>query len=150
MTRRDFIETAALPAAAAWLARPASGATPEYKMGIATTSFSGAMGTPPQGGRRGSGAGAAGPRPGGGARPPADTMAFLEKCHALGAGGIQSALGGDLPQLRAKAEEYGMWIEGMAQIPRNGDMAALERSFASARDVGATLIRTGMLSGRRY
>jgi 3-oxoisoapionate decarboxylase len=81
---------------------------------------------------------------------PANTMAFLEKCHALGAAGIQSALGGDLPQLRAKAEEYGMWIQGMTQIPRNGDMAALERSFTSARDVGATVIRTGMLSGRRY
>jgi hypothetical protein len=38
----------------------------------------------------------------------------------------------------------------MAQIPRNGDMAALERAFANARDAGATAIRCGMLSGRRY
>jgi 3-oxoisoapionate decarboxylase len=130
MTRRDLMKTAALTALLDGLE---SAAVPEYKMGIATTSF-----TAPNG--------AGGPGRGG----PADTMAFLERCHGLGAAGIQSALGGDMAKLRSKAEEYGMWIQGMAQIPRNGDMAGLEHAFANARDTGATLVRCGMLSGRRY
>ncbi len=138
MTRRQFLEAAAVPAAAALLERPARAATPEYKMGIATTSFSGNFPGP---GGRGRGAGP---------RPVADTSIFLEKCQALGAAGIQSALGGDMAKLRAKAEEYGIWIQGMSQVPRNGDMAPLEHAFANARDCGATVIRSGMLSGRRY
>lgn len=139
MTRRQFFETAAIPAAAALLDQSARAATPEYKMGIATTSFSGNFA--PGAGGRGRGAGP---------RPAADTMPFLEKCHALGAAGIQSALGGDMAQLRAKAEEYGMWIQGMAQVPRNGDMAGLEQALSNARACGAPLVRSGMLSGRRY
>lgn len=132
MTRRDLIKTAAMPAAGALLSGLVRAAVPEYKMGIATTSFTAPFG------------------PGVGRGAPADTMAFLERCHGLGAAGIQSALGGDMGKLRSKAEEYGMWIQGMAQVPRNGDMAALERAFANARDAGATVIRSGMLSGRRY
>jgi hypothetical protein len=68
MTRRDLLKTAA-PASVAGLVRAA---VPEYKMGVATTSFTGA----------------AGPRPAGGGRPAVDTMAFLERCHGLGAGGF--------------------------------------------------------------
>lgn len=141
MTRRDFIKNAAVPAAGALFAGAMRAEVPEYKMGVATTSFTSAFGPGRGGPARGAGAGG---------RPPVDTMAFLERCHGLGAGGIQSALGGDIPKLRSKAEEYGMWIQGMAQVPRNGDMAALERAFAGARDAGATVVRCGMLSGRRY
>jgi sugar phosphate isomerase/epimerase len=132
------MKSAAVPGVGALFAGTTRAAVPEYKMGVATTSFTGAFGPAPA---RGAGAGG---------RPPVDTMAFLERCHGLGAGGIQSALGGDMPKLRARAEEYGMWIQGMVQIPRNGDMAALERAFANARDAGAAVVRCGMLSGRRY
>jgi sugar phosphate isomerase/epimerase len=79
-----------------------------------------------------------------------DAYEFLEKCAALGAGGIQTQLNGDLNRLRARAEALGMWMEGMAPIPRNGDMAPLERSLADASAAGATVVRAAMLSGRRY
>src|SRR5579862_3931300 len=96
-----------------WCAAGAVMAAPGPSMGIASTSFvnAGAM----------------------------DTLAFLEKCHALGAGGIQAQLRGDLPKLRARAEELGMWIEGMVSIPRNGIMTRLEQNLAEARTAGSGL-----------
>jgi 3-oxoisoapionate decarboxylase len=107
-------------------------------MGIASTSFSGAE-IP------------ANAAPGNTGRPRTrDAYEFLEKCAALGAGGIQTQLNGYINKLRARAEELGMWIEGMAPIPRNGDMAALERSLMDAKAAGATVVRAAMLSGRRY
>src|SRR6185295_2600107 len=77
-------------------------------------------------------------------------LEFLEKCNALGAGGIQTQLNGDLAKLRSRAEQLGMWIEGMAPVPRNGDAAAFERSLIEAKAAGATVVRAAMLSGRRY
>jgi len=115
---------------------------PQSKMGIASTSFSGAeigSGPPPQG------------APAQGSRPRArDAYEFLEKCYGLGAGGMQTQLNGDLQKLRARAEQLGMYIEGMVSIPRNGDMAPLERSLADAKAAGATIVRAAMLGGRRY
>src|SRR5438132_6458 len=118
LTRRDFFYYAAAPLAVTMLSPSllANSATaPQSKMGIASTSFAGAeigSGPPPQG------APAQGGRPRG-----RDAYEFLEKCYGLGAGGIQTQLNGDLPKLRARAEQLGMYIEGMVSIPRNGDMA---------------------------
>jgi sugar phosphate isomerase/epimerase len=111
---------------------------PRSKMGIASTSFAGAE-IPSNA------------APGNAARPRSrDTYEFLEKCAALGAGGVQTQLNGDLNRLRARAEELGMWLEGMVPIPRNGDMDPLERSLIDAKAAGATVVRSAMLSGRRY
>jgi hypothetical protein len=101
-------------------------------MGIASTSFS----SPPA---------ESGSRP-----QPRDAFEFLEKCSALGAGGIQTQLNGDLAKLRARSEQLGMWIEGMVSVPRNGDAAAFEKSLIDAKAAGATVVRAAMLSGRRY
>src|SRR5215472_10990856 len=83
-----------------------------------------------------------------------DTVEFLEHCHAIGASGIQSNLSSDDPaylnRLRAKAEEYGMYIEVMVALPKNGDTSAFERTLAAAKSVNAVAMRTGALSGRRY
>jgi sugar phosphate isomerase/epimerase len=135
MTRRTLLYSAATAAVTQLLRADDA---PETKMGIATTSFS-AGGPGPQQGA------AAGARPRG-----RDTYEFLEKCHALRAGGIQSQINGDLPKLRARAEQLGMWIEGMAGVPRNGDMAALEKTLTDAKASGVTVFRCAMLSGRRY
>ncbi|MFN0087300.1 MAG: sugar phosphate isomerase/epimerase family protein [Blastocatellia bacterium] len=138
LNRREFLNsTAASLAAAAW---PGSGlaAAPLCKMGIASTSFMGAeIGAGPSS------------RPAG---PPRarDTLAFLEKCAALGAGGIQASLNGDLARVRARADELGMYLEGMVGIPRNGDMTALDRTLAEAKAAGVKVVRAAMLSGRRY
>ncbi len=136
ITRRDFLYNAAVPLALTAFspflpADDAKGA--QNRMGIASTSFM----SPPA------------PQPG--SRPQGrDAYEFLEKCNALGAGGIQTQLNGDLPKLRSRAEQVGMWIEGMVSVPRNGDAAAFERSLIDARAAGATVVRAALLSGRRY
>ncbi len=81
---------------------------------------------------------------------PKDTFEFLEHCHALGAAGIQSALNGDMRKLRARAEQLGMYIEGMTPLPRNGDTSTFEQALTNAKEAGALCVRSACLSGRRY
>lgn len=131
MTRRFFLYSTAgvtcLQTAAA------AGEAPATSMGIATTSFVDVA------------QGAAGER-----RRGRDTYEFLEKCHGFGAGGIQAQLNGDLAKLRNRAEELGMWVEGMAGVPRNGDMAPLEKTLLDAKEAGVSVFRCALLNGRRY
>lgn len=152
ITRRDFFVHAAAPLALTALAQPVlagGGSAPLSRMGIASTSFMGAQigAAPPA-----SAATAARAAQGGTAGRPRqrDAYEFLEKCHALGAGGVQTALNGDLRKLRARAEELGMYLEGMVSIPRTGDLSGLEKGLADAKAAGATVVRAAMLSGRRY
>jgi sugar phosphate isomerase/epimerase len=84
------------------------------------------------------------------AAKPKDALDFLMRCHALGASGIQAPLRGDLRQLRARAEQLGMYIEGMVQLPKNGDSSAFEKDIQDAKDAGAVCVRAAALSGRRY
>jgi len=79
-----------------------------------------------------------------------DAYELLEKCHRLGGSGIQTELNGDLKKLRMRAEQLGMWIEGMVSIPRNSDTAAFEQSLIEAKTAGAIVVRTALLGGRRY
>jgi 3-oxoisoapionate decarboxylase len=134
-TRREFLHSASAPFAAAALSsvlRIDDPKAAQSKLGIASTSF---WSTISEAGSRGL------------AR---DSCELLEKCNALGAGGIQTQLGGDLAKLRARSEQLGMWVEGMVSVPRNGDAAAFERSLIDAKAAGATVVRSGLLSGRRY
>lgn len=149
VSRRDFFTHAAAPIALtaiapSWLA--SATAAPLSKMGIASTSFMGAQ-IPGNPARPGTGAAPAPttPRPQG-----RDAYAFLEKCYALGAGGVQTALNGDLQKLRARADELGMYLEGMVSIPRNGDLSTLDKSLADAKSIGVKVVRAAMLGGRRY
>ena len=84
---------------------------------------------------------------------PKDTIAFLERAHALGAAGIQMQLTSTEPaytkRLRDSAERYGMFVETMASLPKD-ETGAFERAVSAARDAGAAVIRVGCLSGRRY
>jgi len=79
----------------------------------------------------------------------ADTLEFLEKCHALGASGIQTHINGDIPKVRARAEELGMWIEGMVSA-RHSTPEQFEQAICDAKAAGCTVARDAMLSGRRY
>ena len=81
---------------------------------------------------------------------PKDALEFLMRCHALGAAGIQAPLHGDLRQLRGRAEQLGMYIEGMVQLPKNGETSAFEKDIQDAKDAGAVCVRAAALSGRRY
>jgi sugar phosphate isomerase/epimerase len=121
MTRRQWL----LGAAAA--ATPAFGA-PRSTMGIATTSFMTVR--------------------------EHDTYEFLEYCHALGAAGIQASLASLEPaylkKLRARAESYGMYVEVMAELPKENDAEKFERTVEAAKAAGVLCIRTAALGGRRY
>ena len=79
----------------------------------------------------------------------ADTLEFLERCHTLGASGIQAHINGDLRKLRARAEELGMWIEGMVSVCHSTP-EQLEEAILDAKAAGCTVARDAMLSGRRY
>lgn len=79
----------------------------------------------------------------------ADTLEFLERCHALGASGIQTHMNGDLSRLRARAEELGMWMEGMVSACHSTP-EQFERAILDAKAAGCTVARDALLSGRRY
>jgi sugar phosphate isomerase/epimerase len=127
VTRRHFLE--AVPAAVALTTlagqEKAGAAQEKTGMGIAWTSYMTAA-------------------------KPQDTLEFLRRCHALGASGIQAPLHGDLRKLRAQAEQLGMYLEGLAPLPKNGETSAFEKSIQDAKEAGARCVRAGALSGRRY
>jgi sugar phosphate isomerase/epimerase len=80
---------------------------------------------------------------------------FLEYCHGLGAGGIQVPLGvleaDACERLRATADRYGMFIEGIAAPPfEDADLPRFEAEMQTAARVGAGAIRTVIVPGRRY
>jgi sugar phosphate isomerase/epimerase len=86
--------------------------------------------------------------------PFTDALGFLEFCHDLGAAGIQVAIGNDLERaktLRERAEKHGMYLEGQTSLPRDEtDVDRFDADLRAVKAAGATLIRTAMLSGRRY
>jgi sugar phosphate isomerase/epimerase len=91
---------------------------------------------------------------------PKDTLEFLERCHALGAAGIQAGIHGDIAgeaetradigKIRARAEQLGMYIEAMVPLPDGDDTAAFEQSLKDAKDAGAVALRAACLGTRRY
>ncbi|WP_051669619.1 sugar phosphate isomerase/epimerase family protein [Bryobacter aggregatus] len=84
---------------------------------------------------------------------PTDPLAFLELCHGMGAGGIQMGLfqldAAGQKTLRDRAGEYGMFLETMVPV-FNADPDLFRAQVRASKAVGATVIRTGCLSGRRY
>jgi sugar phosphate isomerase/epimerase len=127
MNRRTFLQaaTAAAPLA---LNNRLSAEPPRAKMGIATTSYMTYAKL----------------------REP---LAFLDHCHALGAAGVQVQLPDDAAvarQVRAKAEQLGMYVEAMAAMPKSTDTAPFEAALRIAQEAGAVAVRTGTTGGRRY
>jgi 3-oxoisoapionate decarboxylase len=131
-------------------------------LGIAATSFGGALYGPQK--RPKNGDGPAGPGlneaqqraatiipvvPGAPGARHADTLEFLNRCHSLGAAGIQAHINGDLRKLRARAEELGMWMEGMVSVC-GSTAEEFEAAIVQAKEAGCTVARDAMLSGRRY
>ncbi len=117
MKRRTFLATAA--ASTAFL----SAATPQYRMGVATTCYLSYL-------------------------RPRDAHAFLELCAERGAGGVQSMLPADPAKFRARCEQLGMFYEAM--LPLSPDVEAMRSSIRKAKESGAVACRVGALSGRRY
>ena len=80
-----------------------------------------------------------------------DAIEMLEYCHSLGAAGIQSTLSSLEPdylkRLRARADEFGMYLEAQGNLR---DTALFERQAAAAQSIGARCIRCACLNTRRY
>jgi sugar phosphate isomerase/epimerase len=84
-----------------------------------------------------------------------DPQLFLERCYQLGAGGMQTPLGvRDEPYssgLRKWAEAHEMYIEGSTDLAGSGFNAErFEKEVLTAQAVGATVVRTVTIPGRRY
>lgn len=84
-----------------------------------------------------------------------DPVNFLEHCRQLGAGGIQVPLKTNdtayNAKLRQRAESCGMFVEGIAGLPRDrADVERFEAEVRTAKQSGANVIRVVMIPGRRY
>jgi len=80
---------------------------------------------------------------------------FLERCYQLGAGGMQAPLGvreeAYCSGLRRWAEAHEMYIEGSSSLADNRfDAERFEKEVLTAKAVGATVVRTVVIPGRRY
>ena len=132
-SRRDFSRKTLAAVTLGWPSRSgkAYGMPLLTDMGIASTSFMGARLRRGQGAER------------------EHTIEFLERCHSLGASGIQTQIIGDPHRLRARAEQLGMWVEAMVSV-RNSTPEQLEKAIVNAKEAGCTVARDGLLGGRRY
>ena len=84
-----------------------------------------------------------------------DPLTFLEHGHRLGAAGIQVGIGtrdeSYAARLRERAQGYGMYIEGTADLPRDeNDLGRFDATVWTAKAAGAGVIRVVMMPGRRY
>jgi sugar phosphate isomerase/epimerase len=86
-----------------------------------------------------------------------DLIAMIEYVRSLGGGGLQASASGDLPKVRKRLEDLGMFFEGNARLPAtlDEDTAAFEISLLDTKAVGGTIARTvsrspASSSGRRY
>jgi sugar phosphate isomerase/epimerase len=84
-----------------------------------------------------------------------DPQLFLERCYQLGAGGMQASLGvrdeAYCSRLRRWAQAHEMFIEGSTSLADNRfDAERFEQQVLTAEAVGATVVRTVVMPGRRY
>ncbi|MHC2065858.1 sugar phosphate isomerase/epimerase family protein [Bremerella sp. T1] len=80
---------------------------------------------------------------------------FLNHCNSVGAGGMQASLGvmeaKEAHRLRDLAENKGLFVEAIVNPPRDkDDLGRFEQEVTTARDSGATAVRTVIMPGRRY
>jgi sugar phosphate isomerase/epimerase len=85
----------------------------------------------------------------------ADPLRFLMFCNERGAAGVQLPLGvrdaAYTRELRATAERHGMYVEGSSSPPKDRtDVERFETEIKTAAAAGAAVVRSVMLSGRRY
>jgi hypothetical protein len=83
-----------------------------------------------------------------------DPARFLDYARSLGARGVQVGLGArddaEAGALRDRAGAASLYLEGILSLPRDdGDLGRFSRDSYRQR-AGAEVVRTAMLSGRRY
>jgi 3-oxoisoapionate decarboxylase len=87
--------------------------------------------------------------------PFSDPLVFLDHVRQIGGAGIQVSIGARdrdyVARLRKQVEEAGMYLEGSISLPKDrGDVERFSAEVQTAKDAGAKVLRTGILSGRRY
>jgi len=80
---------------------------------------------------------------------------LLEHCHRIGAGGIQVVVRDwnmdFAKKVRDRREKLGLYLEGSLGTPKKPeDVSKFEQEVISAKEAGATVLRTVCTSGRRY
>lgn len=85
----------------------------------------------------------------------ADAIDMMEHCKQIGAGGVQVLVSGwaddFAKKVRDRREKLGMYLEGSIGLPKSPeDVAKFETEVLSAKEAGATVLRTACLGGRRY
>ena len=84
-----------------------------------------------------------------------NALDLMRHCHSIGAGGIQTTVGSwaedFAKKVRDEREKLGMYLEGSIAMPNNTeDVTRFEKEILTAKEAGATVLRTVCLSGRRY
>ena len=84
-----------------------------------------------------------------------DALEFLRYAKELGAGGVQVTMGAKdsayAAKVRSFAKSAGLYFEAQATLPRqDSDVASFETDVRLAKEAGAEVMRTALLSGRRY
>ncbi|OOG78055.1 sugar phosphate isomerase/epimerase [Algoriphagus sp. A40] len=84
-----------------------------------------------------------------------DALDLMRHCHSIGAGGIQTTVGGwaedFVKKVRDEREKLDMYLEGSIGMPKNPeDVARFEKEVLAAKEAGVSVLRTVCLSGRRY
>lgn len=84
-----------------------------------------------------------------------DALGFLQYARQLGAGGVQVIIGSRddayARQIRTFTERSGMYFEAQTTLPREkAEVVSFEADVRLARVAGAEVMRTALLSGRRY
>jgi sugar phosphate isomerase/epimerase len=140
LTRREFLAAgaAALPTLPGSAAEPPS-REGRQRLGVVAYCYSIRMGAERKRGATGL----------------ADPLAFFEQCRRIGAGGMQFALGvrekDYTTNLRQKLEASGMYLEGIIRLPQDrSDVDRFAAEVRVAKEAGARVLRTVLLSGRRY
>jgi sugar phosphate isomerase/epimerase len=140
VTRRTFLQTSSFAVSLAAGALPAAAQENANRLGIGSSSYGIRFGHE----RRN--------RP---AQPLSDPLHFLEYCRSIGAGGIQTGLGtldsSAQRKLRHTAERHGMFVEASLRLPgEKSGLSDFKEAVRIAKNAGAGVIRSVMLSGRRY
>lgn len=84
-----------------------------------------------------------------------DALNLMKHCHTLGAGGVQTMVGGWDEEfgkkLRTESDQSGMYLEGSIGLPKDeADLERFEREIRIAKEAGVSVFRTVCLNGRRY
>ncbi|MFI5458251.1 MAG: sugar phosphate isomerase/epimerase family protein [Isosphaerales bacterium] len=84
-----------------------------------------------------------------------DPARFLDHARSLGAQGVQVGLGAlddtAAAALRERARAASLYLEGIVSLPRDeADSGRFEAEIRTAKRAGAEVVRTVLLSGRRY